>query len=188
MKRILFTRLSIMMIIALLFSLPILAQAQNRIIRLPEREGEDYNHLLEIIDVQVAGNPVAFDKTFFADENWLKNLKFRVKNVSGKPMMYVALGFGLFEGINQELKPYASYQYGFVFSYGKPSDSKDKVTGKVFLKPNEEVELSYDSLSELERKVLGKAGEGIFCKAEFMIARVQFKDGTFEDSDLVIRK
>lgn len=192
-----FTRLLLTFLFALLFASSVLAQTQDRVIfydglceeSSDDSEDEANKCLLELIDIQVAGKPVVSGKQFVADENWLKNLKIRVKNISGKPFVYVAVGFGLIEGLHEELAPSASWKYGFVFSSGKPSNqiTKTKVSRKIVLKPNEEIELTYSNLPELYKQVLGKASEGTFSKSVFVSATVEFRNGEQKDSRLPVR-
>ncbi|HEX8844823.1 MAG TPA: hypothetical protein VF791_09285 [Pyrinomonadaceae bacterium] len=190
------------LIVALTFALSSVAftQTQKRAIYLSDHSvvagersldgDEDDRPLVELIDIQVARNRIAPGKPFIADEHWLKNLKIRVKNVSGKRMICLALTFGLLEGINQELQPSASWGYKFGFQFGKFYEGKVEVetTSKIFLQPNDEVELTYESLDNFTKQALGKVGEGTFHKAEFLGALVQFEDGEWKDSDLLIRQ
>ena len=51
--------------------------------------------VLEIIDVAVAGKSVEFGKSFNADDEWLKNLTVRIKNVSDRSISIVQLNLFL---------------------------------------------------------------------------------------------
>ena len=156
-----------------------------------ESEDEDNDCLVELIDIQINDQKVTSGKPFVADENWMKNLKVRVRNVSRKPFVFVGIGFGLIEGLYEELAPSASWQWGFGFYRGKPSNPYDenrKISDVVVLKPNKEIELTFNDLPELYKKsglmdVAGKMSQIVFISAQ-----VEFKDGKQEDSELFIRK
>ena len=177
----------LILVFVMILSLSATAQTQKRVINVFD-ENKDSEQLLELIDIKIDSKSIVVGKQFKADENWLKDLKIRVKNISGKPLVCFGLSFGLIEGIKQELEPYASYRYGFTFSYGKPIKEQFNVSEKVLLQPNEETVLTYDSLDNLYREVLGKVGEGTFHKAKLMSISVQFENGEWKDTGLLIRK
>jgi hypothetical protein len=178
---------------------PAFAQTQDRIMifdRLcdepaAESEDEDSDCLVELIDIQIDGKKITSGKPFIADENWMKNLKVRIRNVSGKPFVAVGLSFGLIEGLYEELAPSASWSWAFGFHRGKssnPYDENRKISNVVILKPNKEIELTFDDLPELYKKsslmqVVGKQSQIVFISAT-----VEFKDGKQEDSELFIKK
>ena len=156
-----------------------------------ESDDEDSRCLVELVDVQVAGQKITSGKPFVADGNWLKNLKVRVKNVSGKPFVFVGISFGLIEGLYEELAPSASWSWGFGLVRGKasnPNDKKRKISKIVVLKPNEETELTFADLPKEPAQsrlleVIAKTSQIVFRPAA-----VEFEDGTQKDSRLFIRK
>ena len=50
---------------------------------------------LEISNLKVNGDPINFDQSFQADDEWLKGLTFDVKNVSGKVITHFRIGLRL---------------------------------------------------------------------------------------------
>ncbi|MBK8812705.1 MAG: hypothetical protein IPN69_18510 [Acidobacteria bacterium] len=132
-----------------------------------ESEDKDSSCLVELVDVHVGGQKITSGKPFVADENWLKNLKVKVKNVSGKPFVFVQVSFGLIEGLYEELAPSASWGWGFGLSHGKASNSNDKkrkISKVIVLKPNEEIELTFADLADVYKKssfmqVVGKMSQ-----------------------------
>ena len=168
-------------VITLLFAHPAAGQVKKRLIPFPEwassyEEGEEIQ--LELVELRVAGKPVITGQPFDADENWLKGLTLRVKNIGDKPIVAFGVGGGLLSGVDEELPPRASFRYGIAWNWGKGFDpEKGKPTGAV-LKPGETVELSYVNVDGLTRKVLAREGEGAFCKLKFMAPAVQYEDGT----------
>jgi hypothetical protein len=180
---------------------PVFAQTQDRRMIFDRHDcdepasesgDEDSNCLVELVDVQIAGQKIISGKTFIADENWLKNLKVKIKNVSGKPFVFVGVDFGLIEGLYEELAPSASWGWAFSLHRGEASSSNDKkrrISKLVVLKPNEEMELNFDDLSDFNKKssqlmqVIGKTSQIVF-----ITASVEFNDGEQKDSHLFIRK
>jgi hypothetical protein len=155
-----------------------LGQSKERIIPFPQWaiEAEDEAQL-ELVEIKIAGNPIAIGEAFDADENWLKAMTLRVKNISKKPIITFGVAGGLLEGVDEELPPYASFRYGIAWNWGKSSNSGKAQTKRIVFKPGEILELSYVHVDELTRKVLANQGEGAFCKLKFMAPGIQYKDG-----------
>src|SRR5689334_17518349 len=118
------TRRTILLLIVstLLSAYPVLGQVKKRVIPFPEwasSSAEDNEVLLEVVEIKVAGKPIVLGRTFDADENWLKDMVMRVKNVSNKAIITFGLSGGFLEGIDEELQPYASYQYALGWDWGR---------------------------------------------------------------------
>lgn len=182
-----------------LIAVPVSAQTQDRRIILDrydcdepaaESGDEDSNCLVELIGVYVADQKIVSGKVFTADENWLKNLKVKIKNVSGKPFVFVGVSFGLIEGLYEELAPSASWAWGFGLYRGKQSNpraKKKKISKTVVLKPNEETELTFADLpnSYTNSRFMQVVKE--WNKIVLITATVEFKDGRQEDSHIFIK-
>ena len=172
-----------LVVVTLLFVHPVVGQVKKRLVPFPEwassyEEGEEIQ--LELVEIKVAGNPVLLGQPFDADEDWVKKMTLRVKNISNKPIVAFGVGGGLLTSIDEELPPYASFQYGIGWNWGKGfNPAKEKLRGAV-LKPGEVVELSYVNVDQLTRKVLAQAGEEAFCKLKFMAPSIQYADGTVD--------
>jgi hypothetical protein len=172
------TRLLII-ILASVCSQVALGQSKERIIPLPEWSLDaEEEAQLELVEIKIAGKPIAIGESFDADENWLKAMTLRVKNISKKPIITFVLVSGLLEAIDEELQPSASFRYGIAWKWGKDSKPGKAQTKRIVFKPGEILELSYAHVNELNRKVLAKRGEGAFCKLEFMAPAIQYEDGT----------
>lgn len=149
---------------------------------------EDSNCLVKLVDVRIGNQQITSGKPFVADENWMKNLKVRIRNVSGKPFVSVGVSFGLLEGLYEELAPSASWGWKFGFYRGKasnPYDENRKISDVVVLKPNEEIELTFDDLPELQKSGLIEVA-GKISQIVFIYATVEHKDG--KQDRLFIRK
>ena len=133
---------------------------------------------LELIEIKIGNTPISFDQSFDADDNWLKHLTLRVKNIGTKPIVAFGIGGGLLHGIDEEIPMYASYQYGIGWSWGKGFDPDKETSKGPQFKPGETVELTYANVSALYRKTLAKEGEGAFCKLKFGGPTFQYADGS----------
>ncbi|MBK8464796.1 MAG: hypothetical protein IPL32_03115 [Chloracidobacterium sp.] len=160
------------------------AQTKERLIPFPEWSLDYTAHevSLELIEIKIDGKSITLDSSFKADENWLKNITFRVKNIGTKPIVYFSMGGGLLNSVSEELPMYgplgASFRYGIGWTWGKSfKPSKKQYNGPV-LKVGEIVELSYTHVDALTRRVLAKEGEGAFCKLKFMTPGLQYADGS----------
>ena len=166
-------------------SLSIWAQNENRIIKMDKPGENDDEIYLEITSFKVDGNEIFLNEPFTADENWLKNLKVKVKNISGKPMTCVSIGLGLLEGISEELEPQMSWGYALSLFQGDcTSLDKERNDKNFILKKGEETELTYSNSNKIYYDVLEKFGIGKFHKAELIIGTVKFKKGGFADTYL----
>jgi hypothetical protein len=156
------------------------AQTKKRLVPLPEwsLDNTDDEVSLELVGINLAGKPIALDKPFDADENWLKNMTLRVKNVGTKPIVAFGVGGGLLRGVTEELPDHASFEYGVGWNWGKNfNPDKEKHHGPV-LNVGDTIELSYADVDALTRRVLAKEGEGAFCKLKFMGPAIQYADGS----------
>jgi hypothetical protein len=176
---------------------PVLAQTQDRRMifdsrecyeTAAERKEEDSECLVELVDVHIAGQKITSGKMFVADATWLENLKVKVKNVSGKSIVYVSVTFELIEGL-YESPPMGSFRPIFFFDRGNVSDPKDEkreISKNVVLKPNEEIELNFTDLPDFGKSALmqrvGKIGQIVMSDAV-----VEFEDGKQVRSDLLIK-
>src|SRR5437763_6711179 len=107
----------------LLFPAHVFPQIQSRIIRSHETSDAD-GWLLELTEVQVAGQQIDFDKPFSAGDDWLRTLKLKVKNISGKSISFFRISFELFKDKDEKSKPYDSVEYAIQLRHGKPSVKK----------------------------------------------------------------
>ena len=142
---------------------------------------KDSDCLVELVDLRIGDDKIISGKPFTADENWLKDLRVKVRNVSGKPFVFIQVAFGLMAGLNDELGPSESWAWGFGFFRGKYSDplSGVKPSKEIVLKPNEVIELSFVDSDASTNEMLNKHS---FQKAVFRLADIQFKNGTLRDS------
>lgn len=162
-------------------SFTIFAQTENRIIKIEKNSiaRADDKTFLEITNLKVGNNNIFLNEAFTADENWLKNIKIKVKNVSEKTLTCVAIVFGLLEGIYEELEPQMSWGDKLALYYGNCSEKNKK---KFKLKNGEEVELTYDNIDALSREYFEKIGVGKFHKAKLIYGMLKIKNGDSDDN------
>lgn len=178
-------------------------QVQNtlRIIHTPNCPDSD-EPSIEILGLNVGQQQVPLDSPFAADNQWLANLTFRVKNTTSKPVTCIVLTFGLLEKVDEELPTYASYNFGLRFVAGKTylKNVKNPPKLTVLAQPNQEIEITSNQcrpygLQHMDQRLAGKPSQSgnplalvagsRFCQARLMRADVQYVDGSFSRVNLL---
>lgn len=98
-------------------------------------------NVIEVIGFTLAGVPVTPGQHFRADDDWLKNLRVKVKNVSGKSISHLHLILGLPEA--KYVKDGRDYSMGFALEYIAESKARDGDPKMKIVLPGDEVELIY---------------------------------------------
>ena len=89
---------------------------------------------VEIVEVKVGNASITVGRSFLAGDDWLRGLCFRMKNVSGRPIIGARLSFSLPETLVDNNGLGFSLEYGRGESTGIPSDEQEIVM------PDEEFE------------------------------------------------
>jgi hypothetical protein len=100
-----------------------------------------YTHLsvVEVIEFTLASAPITPGKPFPADDDWLTNLRVKVKNVSGVAISHLRMNFALPEAIFfQDGRRYAM---GFSLDYKAGAKVNDESPEMKVIEPGDEVEL-----------------------------------------------
>lgn len=149
---------------------------KNRVIHL-HPAGASEEGALEIIQIELAGKAITLGQPFEADENWLKELRIKFRNVSNKPITHFNFGGGLIRGLEQELGIFESYQEGIAWDFGKQFDpqSDEEKQKSIALQPGEVVELAYENVASYYKRT---DEIGAFCKLVLGPTGIQFADGT----------
>jgi hypothetical protein len=92
---------------------------------------------LEVVEVKVAGKPISIGHDFFADDNWIGSLSFRLRNISQKPILSIRLTLNLPETKKEESSLGFSLEYGKELSPGKRAEASHSIL------PGQEVELKF---------------------------------------------
>ncbi len=128
---------------------------------------------LEVIEIKVADKPVVLGQAFDANEDWLKTLSVKVKNVSGKPISLVRTSFNLPEAKNEKGTMGFSLIYGEEFSN---SDTDNKPQKVIF--PGQEVILARNEIRQHLEAITQRSGKTDFSKVLIGLTMVKFEDGT----------
>lgn len=136
------------------------------------------NEAVQISDITVAGKSVIPGEAFNADDDWLRTLTLRLKNVSDQTIVAVRVGFGLPETRAEDR------QVGFSLEYGKMGLGGIVPDGQAMVRPDEEFELRFtDAQYRNYLEFFAKhAGSANFTRAWIGITTIQFKDGTMWSS------
>ena len=163
------------------------AQEQKRVVRLTEYQIPSLGKMLEIIEIRITGKKIEFGKEFNADESWLRNLSFKVRNLSEKPIKFIRMSFSLPETRTAESG------IGFSFTYGNPSGCNAITSPPCnfnseevkIVQPKEEIELKFTEqhYQGTLALVLRKTGITTLNQVVVGIAVIEYEDGTKELSN-----
>lgn len=160
-----------------------LAQSAQRIIR-AERPSKGYGRpLLELVSISIGNKPVLLNRPFQGDANWLKSMRIRVKNISGRRLSCVYIDFGLFKGIDEKLRGdwwpnVLSLAKGYCSPFQRKERRKD-----LRLRNGGEVEVTWDEVPPEWQEAIGKAGQELFHKAVLLNCTVGFDRKMFWPTD-----
>ena len=158
------------------------AQGSGRAIT---RESAPDNEPVIISDIRVRGNAVRFGERFDGDDTWLREITFRVKNRSNKPITYLQLDFLFPE--TRATGPVLLQQ----LLLGRRSDINSTLSNEpLLLMPNESLEVSlasqlerFSRLIQLRYPSLGHINEVAINLNEAM-----FEDGTLYSGGAIFRR
>ena len=146
------------------------AQLQERVVEVYKRVQPSGTAALQIVEIRVSGTPVTLDAPFVADDDWLKNLVVRVKNVSGKTINILPISFGLSDLLNEKGRDVAfTVMRGL---YGNGYETRDTADERRPILPDEEVEFAFTE------KQLGIIGQ-LTSQRGFRPSRIKFMPLTF---------
>lgn len=118
-------------------------EVQNRVVDVYAEVKGDAPRItaLQVVEIRVAGNPVTLGQPFEADDDWLKNLTVRIKNVSGRTINILPISFGI-----TELLPPKSGDVAFTIMrglYGDGTEVREASDERKPIMPGEEIELTF---------------------------------------------
>ncbi len=168
------------LIILLASSSAVFAQTAERSIILPEVRGSSNDKGLEFVEMSVDGKPIVPGTPFVAGDDWLSSLTFKIKNITGKPLRYIQMGFGM-----PETKP-SGKLLGFNFSYGTACNAKDnadcaaKSKDLKLVMPDEIIEMKFDAKNYQRNQAFIQrvAGLTVVNHIQVGLTSYQFEDGT----------
>jgi hypothetical protein len=128
---------------------------------------------LEVISILVSEKPIILGQPFVAGDDWMKDFKVRVRNVSGHSIIHVRLHFSLPEAKNGEAIT------GFSLDYGRRVGDIEESKQKLVL-AGEEFELTHSEAEyERDRQWIAEwSGVTSISHVKFGRAVVRFEDET----------
>lgn len=128
---------------------------------------------VDIVSIKLNGSEVAQGEKIKGDDNWLKGVSFTVKNVSDKPIAYVAIGLR-FEGPPGGHVIVHILSYGVDYSRGQPRNGSSPSP----IQPGQAVDLVLaDERYPAFLQVLDQAGiSPDFSVVPYSVDRVCFED------------
>ena len=188
----------------LLMDVSAFGQNRARIVMSPGCYASDDQVLLELAAPGIAGVEVPFDKTFQANDDWLAQLVFRVTNKGKKSIAAIVITAGLLGGVDEELPPGASYDYGLKFIRLHPANAKrPRSKLRAIVGPDQTVEITAEGSRPYGLRYIDAILGGTtkannwsefaarvgprFQRLEIMRADIWFTDGSSTDASLVGR-
>lgn len=131
------------------------------------------NEPLEIVDIKAANKTVSLGEQFSGDDDWLKNASFKVKNVSGKDIIYIEIDLNF-----PETKASGS-EMSYRLKLGHRPAAHD-VNPPLLLRTNEEAVLGLEGsrYEQLVKFLQERYPISAIRKASIRIGFVIFLDGT----------
>lgn len=146
------------------------AQDKKKVIRLTDT----IKPQLKFTDVKVGQQERKLGESFEAESDWVKDLSFKLENISGKQIVYLKVNINFPE--TRLLGPMMSYGVTF----GQHPNSKFKhIKQPMLLKPSEILEVSLDKEKDRIHKFLGNRQPiETIQKVELEIGFIVFEDKT----------
>jgi hypothetical protein len=128
------------------------------------------------MEVKVGEQAIQFDNTFVADEDWLRGSKFKLKNISGKSIVYLEIELWIPASVTNGRPLIVPIRYGQMPS---ASSGSSVATAPDSVLDGNEVELSVsDKIYTNAKQVLANRGSNSISDVEVRIGMVIFDDGT----------
>ena len=126
------------------------------------------------LEVEVGGRAVKLNSFFAAERDWLKGLKVKAKNVSGRPIVYASISLGIPERGTME------HPLGVSIIYGKlPEAYTDPAPGQEAVAPGEVFKLKLsDQTFDTAMKFLAEHKVTEVIEARITGMMIIFADGT----------
>jgi hypothetical protein len=96
------------------------------------------NSVVEFEEIKMSGRPVKFDERFDGNDDWLPTILFKAKNISNKPIVYLAINVNF-----PETRATLGAMMSYAIEFGQKPDSKLPSKGQpMVLLPNDTVEIN----------------------------------------------
>ena len=168
------THAAVVLLFLGLTSTSVLAQeVKDRELR-PEFDFTTIQMPVEIVSIKLNGKELQPGEKIKGDDDWLRGLTFSLKNISGKPISYVAVGlrFPRPNGMVVYILP-----YGVDLSYGQPKGEGSLPP----IQPGEvkDLVLAKENYATFERILAAGEGSKSAGTVPYHIARVCFEDDRY---------
>ncbi|HLL71807.1 MAG TPA: hypothetical protein VK363_10265 [Pyrinomonadaceae bacterium] len=141
--------------------------------------------------IKVKGKPVRLNEKFSEDDDWLKEIKVNVENISKKNILYIRIEmlFPRPQGVkNSEQTP--TYLYPLFYGQMPSPQELAQADGRKQLMPGESVEMALPENEHLHIKTtlerLGYPAE--MTKVMLAVGAVVFDDGTMWRADSILHR
>ena len=174
------TKLVIQRVLAMIFicllttPLVVLGQTQSRVVHLLS-----YGNQQPVeFELKFAGEIIVADKPFVANDDWLKDLSWSMKNSSDKPIVCIEVDLD-FHGLGN-----SKDERVYKFRYGKKPDAQDVIGESQLLMPGKTAsfklsDAEYNELKQFVEQKQPSEGVGVVMSVvEMKIAAVFFEDKT----------
>jgi hypothetical protein len=113
--------------------------------------------MVEVIGFSLAGVPVTPGQVFQADDDWLTNMRVKVKNISGKSISHLRMSFALPEAkFSQDGR---NYSMGISLDYKAGARVNNEGAEMKVIFPSDEVELVYlETGVSLRQEIASRTG------------------------------
>ena len=131
------------------------------------------NSPVEIIDLQVKEMNVKLGEKFKIDDDWLRTIRFKLKNISDKPIIHISMNLDFPETAAEPRMAYA-------LEFGQKPGARQHKSGPIFLIKGDlaSVALSDAQYADLKRFVETKRPLTSINKVLLSVPLVFFSDGT----------
>jgi hypothetical protein len=146
-----------------------------------EKHSSPAKEPIEIFATRIRNTPVALGKEFDSESDWLKDLRFRIRNKSQKPITWIGINL-----LFPETRMTGPVMVDQLF-LGQRPDMKTK-NPPLELKPGEELEVSMEThFDSIKRLVESRGRLDNVNRVDINVDEVMFADGTLYSGDALWR-
>ena len=96
------------------------------------------NSVVEFEEIKASGKPLKFDERFDGNDDWIPTIGFKAKNISNKPIVYLAVNINF-----PETRATLGAMMSFPIEFGqKPDSAFPSQAAPMVLLPNDTVEIN----------------------------------------------
>jgi hypothetical protein len=169
------SKIPVTIVVCLLLSSSAFAQSKSQ---RAIRKAHIPNEPLKILEVRVAEQAINLDDSFAGDDDWLKGIRFKVKNLSTSPIVYLEIKLYIPESVTGDYPFLIPITFGQMPSASDDLNALTTVANKLLRDNDVEVAFSEEHYKSI-KQVLARAGvTKAISDVELRIGMVVFDDGT----------